>query len=107
ARGGESDGLHQTGGRAVILEADGRRLVGAHDVELSGGGHGGGRSSEDTRLNTFHDKSRACQNAQTRPEPTVPSVPLPTLVSPCSTHLYKRRKQRDTCNSVRLVWLCI
>src|SRR5262249_20124290 len=33
------------------------------------------------------------------------SVPLPTFVSLCSPHFYERRKQRDTSNSMILVWL--
>jgi len=35
------------------------------------------------------------------------SVPLPTLVSLCGRHSYKRRKQRDTSNLLSLVWLWI
>jgi len=35
------------------------------------------------------------------------SVPVPTFVSFCSTHFYERRNQRDTSNSMSLVWLWI
>src|SRR5437764_8843092 len=36
-----------------------------------------------------------------------PSVPVPTLVSLCSTRFYKRRNQRDTSNSMMRVWFWI
>jgi hypothetical protein len=35
------------------------------------------------------------------------SVPVPTFVLLCSTFFYERRNQRDTSNSMILVWLCI
>src|SRR5262249_21577095 len=47
--------------------------------------------------------SRICR----RTSSDITSVPLPTLVSLCGRYFYKRRKQRDTSNSMIVVWLWI
>jgi hypothetical protein len=54
---------------------------------------------------TATDSAAQGQNPLARSGARPASVPVPTLVSRCSTSAYKRRNQRDTSNSMNLVRL--
>ncbi len=62
-------------------------------------------SSCSMQLEACHWRSSLLLNHASRRRPSVPLVP--TLVSLCSTSVYKRRNQRDTSNSMILVRLWI
>jgi hypothetical protein len=62
-------------------------------------------SSCSMQLEACHWRSSLLLNHASRRRPSVPLVP--TLVSLCSTSVYKRRNQRDTSNSMNLVRLWI